>query len=84
MIEGIFLCCFYTAAFIGLLAAVEGIWNVCEYIYSKKQKHCPIAEDVRCVKIKPDDWVSHYFAGEFYPEDEKPKRSDKPIKKFVM
>ena len=84
MIDGILIVMFYLVLFTVLLGIGSAIVNIYEYIYSKKQKRRPIAEDVRRVKIKPDDWVSRYFAGEFYPEDEKPKRSDKPIRKFVM
>lgn len=84
MIDGILIVMFYLVLFTVLLGIGSAIVNIYEYIYSKKQKCRPIAEDVRRVKIKPDNWVSRYFAGEFYPEDEKPKQSDKPIRKFVM
>ncbi|MCI5892916.1 MAG: hypothetical protein MRZ66_05900 [Clostridiales bacterium] len=84
MIDGILIVMFYLVLFTVLLGIGSAIVNIYEYIYFRQEKYRPIAEDVRRVKIKPDDWVSRYFAGEFYPEDEKPKRSDKPVRKFVM
>lgn len=55
MIEGILIVMFYLLIFIGILCLEPVVINVCEYICKRKTRHCPISEDVRCVKIKSDE-----------------------------
>lgn len=85
MIEGTLTVMLHLVIFIGILGAVSAVVNVCEYTCKKEAQHRPISEDVRCVKIKSDDWVKRYFKGEFYPEVEQelPEQSE-PIRKFVI
>lgn len=55
MIEGTLIVMFYLLIFIGILGLASAVINMHEYICKKKTQHCPISEDVRCVKIKSDE-----------------------------